>query len=274
MTSKATEERYRQWIDSWNNRDWEPGLRSLNSNVLHNGTDVLSTDVISKIREEVEAIPNKKTSIDMLIIDSRPVKLAARLIHSGTLEESYRGADVTGKKIEWVEHMFCWFEDGKIVQIATLVDVDGLRGQDTKVERSPSTDRKKSAEPVDLKEAYRRYVHSINTLTMKKEFPKYCQPHLTHNTRRLSIDEYRTFIEASFDNIQGLTFNVKEVIVDDEAQQLAARIEFTGRSAKEFMGIPPTGRAIDLCEHVYYAFDEGKITWVWALLDLEAYRNA
>lgn len=270
---ESIESYFRRWIDSINAHDWDAGLDSLHTTVNLNGNDEANTLVISMIREEVQAIPDKKSSLDMLIIGKTSEKLATRLIHSGTLKRSYRGAEVTGAKIEWVEHMFCWFKDGKIVRISSLVDVDGLRKSDKEVPRTPSLEQKKPASSVDLEEVYRQYVQAINTLTMKEEFPKYCHAQLTHNTRHLSIDEYRLFIEASFENIQGLTFHVKEVIVDEDSQRLAARIEFTGRSVKKFMGIAPTGREISLCEHVYYEFDDGKITWVWALLDLESYRN-
>lgn len=273
MASQITGDVFRSWLSSLNDRNWDDAALFLDETITFNERNLTKQEYMSEIQESFKAIPDDNIELDMLIVDTNSPKLAARLIHSGTLSKPYHGVQVTGKRIKWPEHMLCWFKDSKIIRIQTLHDIEIMKEQNPKIPRTPTLQQRPPSEPVNLAENYRAYVNTINTLTMQDHFPKYCQPTLTHNTRKLTIDEYRLFIEGSFENIQGLTFTIKELIVDDASQVLAARLEFGGRSVKEFMGIPPSGEEVRFWEHVFYAFDGGKITWVWAMLDLEAYRG-
>lgn len=273
MADQTTGDIFRQWLNSLNDRAWEIALHFLDQTITFNGRERANEQFLADIKENTETIPDKTIELDMFIVDTNSEKVAARLIHGGTFSKPYLGVDATGKRIEWPEHMLCWLKNGKITRITTLIDLEIMKEQNPKIPRTPSLQQRKPAEPVNLGDNYRQYVNAINTLTMQDHFPKYCQPQLTHNMRRLTIDQYRLFIESSFDNIQGLTFTIKELIIDDASQQLAARLEFGGRSVKEFMRIPPSGQEVQFWEHVFYVFDEGRITWVWAMLDLEAYKG-
>lgn len=108
---------------------------------------------------------------------------------------------------------------------------------------------------------------------MTEHFPSYYHPTVAHNPRQLGLDQYSSYIEDSFDEIQGVTFTIKEIVADDEAQHVAAPLEFTGTPVRGFRGIQPNGKGVRFWEHVFYILDGGKVSWVWSILDQEAYRK-
>lgn len=69
-----------------------------------------------------------------------------------------------------------------------------------------------------------------------------------------------------------LGFTIERLVVNEEAQQVAARLGFTGVPIREFRGIAATGNAVRFREHAFYQLERGQIRQVWSLLDLAAYR--
>ncbi|KPM39259.1 hypothetical protein AK830_g7320 [Neonectria ditissima] len=260
---------YHGWLDAVSTRDWDSASKLFASEILHNEETITSQTFLGRVRDEVAAMPDSRIETSIFVLDDPAEKIAAQLVHRGTLVKPHRGVADTGKQIQWSEYVFCGFRNGKLSAWMSLWDLDASKSQST----SNSTGRfTKRDSDVDLKNLYRQYIHSINTLTMAEHFPDYCQPRITHNGINLSIDEYRSFIESSFEEIKGLKFTIAELVADKESQRLAARLEFSGCPVAEFRGIQPTGNEVTFSEHVLYELDEGKIARVWSVLDLEAYR--
>ncbi|KAK7398442.1 hypothetical protein QQX98_012193 [Neonectria punicea] len=260
---------FHSWLEAVNTRDWDSALDHLASEILHNEEAITAQTFLRKLQNNLAAMPDSKTESNLLVVDKHAGKIAARLTHFGTLVKPLRGVEVTGKQLEWSEYVFCEFGNGKICAWASLWDLAHRPSGISDRSSDRATDLNGD---IDLENLYRRYIHSINTLKMAEHFPDCCQPQITHNGINLSIDEYRTFIESSFEEIKGLTFTIVKLVADKESQRLAARLEFTGRPMKEFRGIQPTGNEVNFSEHVIYELDEGKIARVWSVLDLDAYR--
>ncbi|CCF47330.1 hypothetical protein CH063_04122 [Colletotrichum higginsianum] len=89
----------------------------------------------------------------------------------------------------------------------------------------------------------------------------------------MPLEEYRRGVEGSREAISGLRFEIQELLVDDETQQVAARLQITGTPVAEFAGARPNGKAVKFHEHCMYRFDKGKIALVWATMELDAYRR-
>ncbi|KAL6855481.1 hypothetical protein ACO1O0_006630 [Amphichorda felina] len=266
---KKIAEAYRSWLDAVNRQDTEGIHKLLSDSIVYNGDTTFSkADYIGHMTETLpEFSIDHRIDLDMLTVNNDASALAARLIHQATLSD---------QRVEWPEHIFIWFNaDGKISRIQTLIDLDALHSDTPSVPLPRTSHTNPSTLPPgsDLPAMYRAYIHAINTHTMTEHFPLYCHPSVTHNARALSLGEYGGFIEDSFGEIRGLSFTVREIVADDDAQYVAARLEFTGTPVSEFRGIRPNGRAVRFWEHVLYGLDGGRISWVWSLLDLEAFRR-
>lgn len=257
---------YSLWLDAVNLGKWREASQLVGSAVIYNDKQLTNEEFSRQVQEDRESFSDKKTTLDMCIIGNNNASLATRLIHSATLPTS-------PSAIEWEELSFCWFKDEKLVKVTSLTDVDAKQKQTASVPRTPSLDRKPAPSGFSIENTYEDYIHAINTLTMKETFPRFCQPTVTHNTRSFSMDEYRIMIEDSFRQIKGLNFTITELVADDASQQVASRLEFTGKPVEEFVGIQPTGRDVNFWEHAFYQLDEGKIVRVWSILDLDSYRK-
>lgn len=80
-------------------------------------------------------------------------------------------------------------------------------------------------------------------------------------------------MEDSFEAISGLVFNVRDLIVDEERQQICSRIEFTGTPVRSYAGAEPNGRSVRFAEHALYWLDKGQITRVFTVIDWQSYRK-
>lgn len=273
MAAKDPSSAYAQLVATVNNRNWDELPDHLCAELMYNGDKITRQEWITQLRDTISAMPDVKTELDQLIPDRKGDSLGVRLIHKATLAKPFRGAQVTNKPIEWTELVFCWFQEGKLAKCINLTDIDTFRRGDTKAVPSSTIQQRPAPTGLDLGQTYHDYIASINRLTMKEEFPRFCQPKVTHNMHSYTMDEYREMIESSFQQIKGLHFTVEELIVDEKSQQVAARLGFTGHPVEEFVGIKPTGKDVRFHEHAFYKLDEGKVTWVWSLLNLEAYRE-
>lgn len=202
--------------------------------------------------------------VDMLIVSSQNPAVAARLIHhSGQGHQQHP---------EYVFVHFSSQPSPKITNVRSLAD----EASSSPIPLSPPAPTAEQTNAVkDLPSFYTDYIASINTHTMEEHFPRFCQPNLTHNTRSLDIPSYIHLIESSFEDIRGLHFNVVDLVADEAKQQVASRIEFTGRPVRPFRGVEPgvSGEEVKFHEHAFYFLEGGKIVRVWSVLDMGAYKR-
>ncbi|KAH7008896.1 SnoaL-like polyketide cyclase-domain-containing protein [Ilyonectria destructans] len=266
---------YGRWLEAVNHRDWVSASNQIASELIRNDETISSIAFLQGLQKRTEAIPDIKTEIFMVVADKTSGKIASIITHRGTLVKPYKGFEVTREQIEWSEYVFCEFKNEKMDSYTSLSDCDTAGISSAHMSNPPISNRVINQKcDLGLEILYQQYIHAINTLTMAEHFPSYCQSQVVHNGRHLSMDEYRGLIESSFEEIQGLRFTIANLVADEEAQRIAARLEFSGRPVTEFRGIQPTGKEVNFSEHVLYELDDGKIARVWSVLDLDAYRTS
>lgn len=105
-------------------------------NVLHqpvtHNTHALNIREYHNLGQAVrDAIPDLGCEIVDLIADEGRQVVAARLEFSGTLVKPFAGAQppAGGRKVKIPEIVFYWFDAGRIREVVSLVDMEGLGGE-------------------------------------------------------------------------------------------------------------------------------------------------
>lgn len=80
-------------------------------------------------------------------------------------------------------------------------------------------------------------------------------------------------MEDAQEAIPDMIFQVVDLIVDEDKQQVAARLEFTGTPVKNWEDVEPNGKEVNFSEQAFYWFEKGKICSVVSVVDMEAYRK-
>ncbi|KAK2055610.1 SnoaL-like polyketide cyclase [Colletotrichum caudatum] len=214
----------------------------------------------------------KEVKIDAMLVDADTPSIAARLIN--------RVTPAASKPFEYQEIVFANFAGNLLSAWRTVRDEDGCRDRATAVPTTPSSlpalPGRRASFPkssAELKSFYQSYIRSINERTMSREFHIFCQPVLRHNDRELTIAEYIPLVSDSQDAIEGLHFDIQDLLADEGTQQIAARLEFTGTPVKEWGGARPSGASVRFHEHVMYQLEQGKISRVWSTIELDLYRR-
>ncbi|KAF9870185.1 hypothetical protein CkaCkLH20_12271 [Colletotrichum karsti] len=267
--------RLREYVDCLNNQKWDVIGNHLADQLQRNGHPQTREEHIARLRSRVENLAGFQIKIDTMLVDKKAQAVAARYVNVMTVADAMIDVDPVGKTTEFDEQCYLWFnEKGKISRIVTLQDNDGIRAQNPTAEMTPKfLTRRMPEEPIDLGSLYRAYVASINHRTMSSEFPRFCRKELRHNNRAFSVEDYWRNIEYSQDAIPDLKFEIQELLVDEDTQQVAARLELSGTPISEFAGMRPNGKRIKFHEHCMYRFDKGKIALVWATMELDVVRR-
>lgn len=218
-------------------------------------------EFIAQLRSDVEN-NNISAKLDSSVVDVNAQAIAARVIRTEASIAQYQ------------EITLAWFKDGQLSAIKSLQDNDARRAKEPSSTETPAhLLENATSTTIDLGSTYRDYIRSINEKTMEANFEIFCKPVVTHNTHEKTIAEYISLIQESQEAIQGLYFDIQDLLVDKESGRVAARLEFTGVPVRTWAGAEPSGQTVKFHEHVMYWFDEGKIHWVWSIVDLDTYRE-
>ncbi|OAA69803.1 Polyketide cyclase, SnoaL-like protein [Cordyceps fumosorosea ARSEF 2679] len=262
--SKSRRLVFLEWLAAIQRNDWQDAESFLAHDVIVNGDSLTRGEYIQKLKDDGFSA----AILDTCIVDDEKPEIAARLLLPGPPPGTPLDAD--GE--EWAEQSLFTIFGNKIAAVQTLSGANNSATSGPPINEAREGAASRAAKTSDLRRFYTEYIDSINTLTMHAHFERFCQDFITHNYISYGRDEYRAMIESSFEEISGLHFTIKSLIVNEEAQQIAARLGFTGVPIKEFRGIAPTGNAVRFSEHAFYQLEEGRIKQVWSLLDLAAYQ--
>ena len=119
----------------------------------------------------------------------------------------------------------------------------------------------------DLADTYRAYIACLN----RQDWPalgRFVHDDVIHNARPLGLSGYRAMLEQDFREIPDLRFEI-ELLMSDPPR-IAARLKFDCTPAATFLGLAVNGKRVSFCEHVFYAFHNGKIQQVWSVIDKAA----
>ncbi|ATY64104.1 polyketide cyclase [Cordyceps militaris] len=250
---------FSHWFSAIQNGYWNTAETFLASDVVVNGKSLTRHACIQKLQDD----KFNTAQLDMCIVDDESAEIAARFLFP-------RPPDQTEA---WTAQTLFTIVHDKLSTIQFLADRNYSAAPLSKTE--PMGKKVAPAQGLntsDLRAFYTDYIDSINTRTMRGHFDASCQDVVTHNHVDYTRDAYREMIESSFDDISGLRFTIERLVVNEEAQQVAARLGFTGVPIREFRGIAATGNAVRFSEHAFYQLERGQIRQVWSLLDLAAYR--
>ena len=233
----------------------------IQSTVTVNNKSLQRDEFIAQLRSDVDN-NDISAKVDSYVVDIDAQAIAARVI------------GIEASVAQHQEITLAWFKDGQLSAIKSLQDNDARRAKEPSATETPAYLLENvNSMNIDLGPIYHDYIKSINDKTMETTFEQFCKPVVTHNTHEKTIAEYISLIQESQEAIQGLHFDIQDLLVDKESGRVAARLEFTGVPVKTWAGAEPSGQAVKFHEHVMYWFDEGKIHWVWSIVDLDTYRE-
>ncbi|KAI1754263.1 SnoaL-like polyketide cyclase-domain-containing protein [Xylaria castorea] len=273
----ANESLYRSYVQCINQNRWKDLPDVLTFPLNFNGDVILTPEAFEAAGTAYGRI---KLSSDAFTVDNDAGRLAA------TSVVELRPKNCPEKVVRFMKQTIVWIKNGRVSRMITT----GTPEQE--VERQlfwPGYDftpdlisaysnghYKAGRQHVSgqvLESTYRDYIGSINGRTMQSKLPSYCQCHVIHNNKRLSIDEYRLLIQEAIIAIPDIKFDVDTIVVDHTTQRVAVRLKFTGTPTGKLSGVEPTGRSVRFYEFAVYFFEEGKIDRVWSIVDWDSYRK-
>ncbi|KAJ4269470.1 hypothetical protein NW762_001130 [Fusarium torreyae] len=261
-------------ISAQNEGKWDTLEHLVQPNVVINDNSQQRDVFIAKLRSDIEN-QGKSSKLDSCVVDVNAQAITARIIKTQTppAEKEEERASII-QTIQYQEITLAWFIDGQLSALKTLQDNDARRAKQHSATATPTHLLENSSPTsLNLEEMYRGYIKSINDKTMEANFQNFCKPSVTHNTHQKTIPEYISLIKESQSAIKNLYFDIQDLVVDNESGRVAARLEFTGTPVKEWADAEPNGDSVRFHEHVMYWLDEGKIHWVWSIVDLDTYRR-
>jgi steroid delta-isomerase-like uncharacterized protein len=122
----------------------------------------------------------------------------------------------------------------------------------------------------DLDVHYRSYLSALNERQLDR-LAEFVHDEITYNDVPMSRADYQDLIARHIAAVPDMFFAIDLLVV--RADHVACRIAFDCTPHAEFLGLPPTGRTVSFCEHVFYRFREGRIERVWSLLDMDTIRK-
>ncbi|KAI1102005.1 SnoaL-domain-containing protein [Jackrogersella minutella] len=274
------EETYRCFIKCISEKKWEDLPRYISSHLIRNGQEHTPESYAAELMLVGGGGGRIELIVDAITIDRESQRLAANIV----VKSEVASVDENAQQTSFTEQQFVWFTGGKVSTMLVVEDGDDIQRQLSGAEHRYTSDLISLEQPSrrvaavklsasELEERYRTYIGCINAQTMETDLRNFCNPQVVHNTKTLTIDEYRFLIQEARTAIPDITFGLHTVIADAKTQRVAARIEFTGTPVGTLAGAKPNGRGVRFCEHVTYRFEEGKIARVWSIVDWESYRR-
>ncbi len=125
--SAELERIYRGYLDALNDRRLADLGQFVHDEVTRNGRTMTCQQYAQFIADDVDAIPDLRYTIDQLVSGDGTV--AARLWFDCTPVREFAGIPVNGARVQFAEHVFYRFRDGRIEQVWSLIDTNAIRDQ-------------------------------------------------------------------------------------------------------------------------------------------------
>lgn len=121
--------------------------------------------------------------------------------------------------------------------------------------------------PDDLSEIYRGYIDCLNRQDWK-HLGDFVHEQVEYNDKRIGLSGYQAMLESDFRAIPDLFFDITLVVADPPT--LASRLHFDCTPGGLLFGLPVNGKRVRFDENVFYRFADGRIRWVWSIIDKAA----
>ncbi|MBN8874847.1 MAG: ester cyclase [Rhodospirillales bacterium] len=120
---------------------------------------------------------------------------------------------------------------------------------------------------VELANIYRGYIACLNNQDWEN-LGRFVHDHVRRNNIPLGLSGYRQMLEADFEQIPDLHFNIQMLVA--EPPRIAARLWFDVAPKGQFLGVPVNGRKVSFAENAFYEFRADRIQEVWSVIDKAA----
>ena len=125
--AESLERIYRGYLGTLNERRFGDLGQFVHDVVVRNGQTLTVQQYAQFIADDVAAIPDLEYVIDQLVASNDTV--AARLWFDCTPVREFLGVPPPGHRVQFAEHVFYRFRDGRIEQVWSLIDTEALRDQ-------------------------------------------------------------------------------------------------------------------------------------------------
>ncbi|MFB9269677.1 ester cyclase [Bradyrhizobium erythrophlei] len=118
---------YRDYIACLNRQDWATLGLFVDDEVHYNGRRIGLSGYRAMLERDFEEIPDLHFNVGLVLSDEPYV--ASRLLFDCAPKGKFLGLDVNGRKVSFTENVFYEFEDGKIVQVWSVIDKAAIEAQ-------------------------------------------------------------------------------------------------------------------------------------------------
>lgn len=121
------EQHYRDYLTCLDERRFAELGRFVADDVVHNGAALGLSGYRTMLENDVRTFPDLLFGLDLLVVDRDQV--AARLLFDCTPVLPFAGFAPTGERVRFSENVFYRFQDGRIAQVWSLLDLAALARQ-------------------------------------------------------------------------------------------------------------------------------------------------
>jgi predicted ester cyclase len=118
---------YRDYLSCLNERRFSDLGDYVANDLSYNGKRMTLAEYRALLENDVDATPDLHYDAELLVADDHVV--ACRLLFRCTPRRSFLGFEPTGQQLAFAEHVFYRFEEGRIVDVWSLIDRETIREQ-------------------------------------------------------------------------------------------------------------------------------------------------
>ncbi|GAA0945156.1 ester cyclase [Pseudonocardia zijingensis] len=119
----------------------------------------------------------------------------------------------------------------------------------------------------DLRDFYERYIEALNAHEFAR-MDEFVHESIVLHSEPSSRAAVVAQLESIVDAVPDFHWETQEIAVNGDS--LAVRLINTGTPAKEWLGVAPTGRSIEIVEYAIYRVRDGKFLHMSAVHDAAA----
>ncbi|RKS75312.1 putative ester cyclase [Motilibacter peucedani] len=123
----SLEQHYRDYIAALDERRFDDLPAYVADELVYNDAPMTLRDYRALLEDDVRRIPDLVYDVRLLVTGEDHVACVLRF--DCTPAETFRGLEPTGERIVFTEHVFYRFEDRRIVQVWSLLDLEALERQ-------------------------------------------------------------------------------------------------------------------------------------------------
>lgn len=118
---------YRDYLRCLNARQWDELQRFVSDEVVYNGERLGLSGYRAMLESDTRATPDLQFVPEILIAGDQVV--SCRLFFHCIPRQAFLGFEPTGRRVSFAEHAFYRFENGRIVQVWSVIDKEAVREQ-------------------------------------------------------------------------------------------------------------------------------------------------